>query len=96
MSTNYYIKGYTDSDVDKDSPEWHVGKRTGAGIGKTNFTWAIDPKALALRLQDLGFTVDEKCIVSERGKEYSWLNFLEQVIDKATLTFDNAIGLKFS
>lgn len=94
MSTNYYIKGYTAPGIDRDSPEWHVGKRTCAGIGKTNFTWAIDPKALALRLQDLGFTVHEKCIISCE-KEYSWLDFLEQVIDKATLVFDNAIGVKF-
>jgi len=94
MSTNYYIKGYTEPDIDKDSPEWHVGKRTCAGIGKTNFTWAIHPKDLALRLQDLGFGSDEKCIISCE-KEYSWLDFLEEVIDVAALTFDNCIGERF-
>ncbi len=94
MGTNYYIKGYTEPDVDADSPEWHVGKRSSAGFRKTSFSWAIDPKALALRLQDLGFGVNDKCIVSFEA-EYSWLDFLEEVVDKASLVFDNAIGTKF-
>lgn len=97
MSTNYYIKGYTDPDVDKDSPEWHIGKRTGAGIGKTNFTWAIDPTDLVSRLNSLGLNDQllDKCIISCE-REYSLHEFLMEVVNKATLVFENAIGFKFS
>lgn len=95
MSTNYYIKGYTEPGIDKDSPDWHVGKRHNAGIGKTNFTWAIDPKDLVIRLQSLSFTeLDDKCIVSFEA-EYTLTEFLMQVVNPAIIVFDNAIGRKF-
>ena len=96
MSTNYYIKGYTDPDVDKDSPEWHVGKRTGAGKGKTNFTWAMSPINLLLRLRFLGLNGNtEKCIISRNG-EYTYWEFREHIVEEAEEVFEHSIGKKFS
>jgi len=168
MGTNYYIKGYDSpekNDNGEDNPEWHIGKRSAAGLfcfdcditlcksgakgvhhdepwydacptcGKkyeregldkssaglelgfnknptaiktgvstaSSFSLAMDFTQLVAKLQEefgkkgKEFDENEKTIVDEYGREYSYTEFLELLkpIPK-DLRFRHSIGQHFS
>jgi hypothetical protein len=94
MSTNYYIKNYLPND--DMNPDWHIGKRYGAGKGKTNFVWAMHPTQLAKRLWDAGFNSDLGGIVDERNEEFNLPAFLKTIVGACEVVEDNRIGEWFS
>ena len=96
MSTNYYVKGYPEEEA--DDPKWHIGKRWGIGGWKLGFMWAMHPLSLGKRLNDEKFynPDKDKGIISERGEEFSLVEFLKEIIGGCEVINDNRIGKKFS
>ncbi len=98
MATNFYIKGHDQEGVDKDSPDWHVGKRVGLKHGKLGFIWAMHPEQeLSCRVSEEGFiNPGDKCIISEMGLEYTLQEFLERIVGNVAEISRESIGEKFS
>lgn len=168
MGTNYYIKGYDNpekNERDEDSPDWHIGKRSAAGLfcfkcditlcktgpegvhygtpwhdacptcGKkydregleessgglelgfnknptaikegvstaSSFSFAMDFTQIVKKLQDefgeekKAFDENEKTIVDEYKREFSYIEFIELLTPIPTsLRFRHSIGEFFS
>lgn len=97
MSTNFYIKSYLKgyNPENCENPDWHIGKRVGAGKGKTKFLFVMTLETLEKRLKEEHIPLNLNCIVDEYGIPYSLSEF-EEEIEKCD-HFDNSfLGQRFT
>ena len=95
MSTNYYIKGYPEEEM--DSPKWHLGKRYSEGQGKLGFIWATDLELMefASKTYDLGFTaINDKPIINEYGDDFTISEFMNLALS-CDIQDTNSVGKEF-
>lgn len=94
MSTNYYINGYPEEDM--DSPEWHLGKRVSIGDGKTKFIWAcpLTMIQIAEKVTEQGYDL-KVCIINEYGELMSVSDFLNLVLN-CDIIDTQSVGKEFS
>jgi len=62
----------------------------------SSWTWAMDHEdTMAMRVQEMGWKLNEKCIVDEYGGEYTTKEFMD-LIDACPIHFGHMVGVHFS
>jgi len=62
----------------------------------SSWTWAMDMEdGMAQRIQEMGWKLNEKCIVDEYGREYTTKEFMD-LIDACPIHFGHMVGVHFS